>query len=122
MTWPFTALPVDGLGEWAIRSVTLKAPLLFVARFTVVFTALGASCAFVGSALFDQRADWFVAMGLGYQRLRGSVAWLRRHEHRIEQSGGALLVGVEVLFVSGAWRSFFIPLQRVFARLGWPPI
>lgn len=33
-----------------------------------------------------------------------------------------MMVGVGVLFVSGAWRSIFIPLQRSFARLGWPPI
>ncbi|MGH9032908.1 MAG: hypothetical protein ACRDZV_12340 [Acidimicrobiia bacterium] len=40
----------------------------------------------------------------------------------IERLGGVLLVGVGVLFVSGAWRSFFVPLQRTFSELGWPPI
>lgn len=64
----------------------------------------------------------FVLLALGFQRARGSLAWLRAHGRRIEQAGGGLLVGVGILFVSGAWRSFFIPLQRYFARYGWPPI
>jgi cytochrome c-type biogenesis protein len=64
----------------------------------------------------------FVAVALGFQRAKGSLAWLRRHGALIERLGGVLLVGVGVLFVSGAWRSVFIPLQRSFAELGWPPI
>lgn len=64
----------------------------------------------------------FVLLALGFQRARGSLAWLRDHGRRIEQAGGVLLVIVGVLFVSGAWRSFFLPLQRYFARYGWPPI
>lgn len=207
-----TALPVGELGNREARAVTLRASLLFVAGFTVVFTALGASFAFVGSALLanvpmivrvagvgiivmglgmlglfrmpwlyrewrparfagrgpkaalplgmafafgwvpcigpvlatilataasTQTAPWgaallalyslglgapFVALGLGFQRMRGSVAWLQRHGHRLERAGGLLLIGVGVLFASGAWRTFFIPLQRAFARMGWPPI
>ncbi|MBA3360657.1 MAG: sulfite exporter TauE/SafE family protein [Acidimicrobiia bacterium] len=208
-----TALPVSELGTREARAVTLRSSLLFVAGFTVVFTALGASFAYVGSVLLaniplivrvagvgiilmglgmigvirmpwlyrewrpgrlnrprgpwgafplgmafafgwvpcigpvlaailttaasTQTAPWgaallalyslglgipFVVLGLGFQRLRGSVDWLRRHARRLEQIGGALLVGIGVLFISGAWRTFFIPLQRAFARLGWPPI
>lgn len=208
-----SALPVSELGRREARAVTLRAALLFVAGFTVVFTALGASFALVGSALlrnvplivrisgvgliamgfammgllripwllrerrFDlarvptgprsafflgmafgfgwtpcigpvlatllaaaaatQTAAWgavllvfyslglgipFIALALGFQRARGSLDWLRRHGRGIEALGGAMMIGVGVLFVSGAWRSFFIPLQRTFARLGWPPI
>ncbi len=64
----------------------------------------------------------FIGLALGLERARGSLAWLRRHGQAIEVGGGMLLVGVGVLFVTGAWRSFFVPLQRVFAGLGWPPI
>lgn len=208
-----TALPTGELGTRQARAVTLRSSLLFVAGFTVVFTALGASFAFVGSALLanvplivriagvgivlmglgmlgvvrmpwlhrewrpamtqgwrgpkgafplgmafafgwvpcigpvlatilataasTQTAPWgavllalyslglgipFIALGLGFQRLRGSVEWMQRHARRIEQAAGVLLVGVGVLFVTGAWRAFFIPLQRAFAELGWPPI
>lgn len=208
-----SALPITDLSERQARAVTLRAALLFVAGFTVVFTALGVSFAFVGSALlrnvplivrlagilivvmglammgllripflyrerrFDlsrapagprgaffmgmafafgwapcigpvlatilaaaaatQTAAWgavllalyslglgvpFVALALGFHRARGSLEWLRRHGQAIERLGGAMLVAVGVLFISGAWRSFFIPLQRTFAQLGWPPI
>lgn len=64
----------------------------------------------------------FVLLALGFQRARSSLGWLQTHGRRIEQAGGLLLIGVGILFVSGAWRSFFIPLQRYFARYGWPPI
>jgi cytochrome c-type biogenesis protein len=208
-----SAIPVSDLGRLEARRVTLRAALLFVAGFTVVFTLLGVSFAFAGAVLlrqvplivrisggviivmglammgllripllhrerrFDmsripqgpggafalgmvfafgwvpcigpilatilataaaaQTAAWgavllvlyslglgvpFVALALGFQRARGSLEWLRRHGRGIEVAGGALLVGVGVLFISGAWRTFFIPLQRYFARWGWPPI
>lgn len=208
-----SALPVAELGRREARAVTLRASLLFVAGFTVVFSLLGVSAVLVGSALLrrlplivrvsgfgiilmglammgllrlprlqrERRFDlarvragprgaffmgvafafgwtpcigpilatilttaattggaaWgavllalyslglgipFIALGLGFQRARGSMAWLRRHGRTIEVLGGAALVGVGTLFVSGAWRSFFVPLQRTFAQLGWPPI
>ncbi|MGH9135652.1 MAG: cytochrome c biogenesis CcdA family protein [Acidimicrobiales bacterium] len=64
----------------------------------------------------------FIGLALGFQRAKGSLAWMRRHGRQVEVVGGLLLVGVGVLFISGAWRSFFLPLQRRFAELGWPPI
>ncbi len=64
----------------------------------------------------------FIALALGFQRARGSLQWLQRHGRAVERLGGGMLVGVGVLFVSGAWRSLFLPLQRWFAQFGWPPI
>ena len=64
----------------------------------------------------------FVALALGYSRARTSLAWLRRRGRAIEIAGGILLVGVGILFVTGEWKSLFIPLQSQFARLGWPPL
>jgi cytochrome c-type biogenesis protein len=64
----------------------------------------------------------FIALALGLNRARGSMAWLRRHGHHVEVVGGALLVGVGVLFVTGTWEAWFRPLQRIFARYGWPPV
>ena len=208
-----SALPVSELGRREARALTLRASLLFVAGFTLVFSVLGVSLALVGSALLQRlpvivrvsgvgiivmglammgllripllkrerrfdlaripngprgafflgsafafgwtpcigpilatiltaaaasgTAAWgavllvlyslglglpFIALGIGFQRARGSLAWLRRHARAIEVAGGAMLVAVGILFVSGAWRSFFLPLQRTFAELGWPPI
>ena len=64
----------------------------------------------------------FVLLALGFARAQRSLAWLRRNGRRIEIAGGALLVVVGVLFVSGRWASMFRPLQRWFADLGWPPV
>ena len=64
----------------------------------------------------------FVLLAVGFSRAQGSLSWLRRHGRRIELFGGALLVGVGVLFVTGRWQPMFRPLQRWFAEFGWPPI
>jgi len=208
-----TALPVPELGTAQARRTGLRASLLFVAGFTVVFTALGAGFALVGSLLlrnadtitriaglgiiamgaamigwlklpgfhrerrFDlgriargpgsafplgmafgfgwtpcigpilgtilaiagatQTAGWGAALlmlyslGLGipfvlaavwFQKSRSTLEWLRRNGRRIELAGGTMLIVVGVLFSTGIWQSIFIPLQRTFARLGWPPI
>ncbi len=63
----------------------------------------------------------FIGLALGFQRARRSMEWLRRNGRRIELVGGAMLVAVGLLFASGGWRTLFLPLQRDFARLGWPP-
>ena len=208
-----SALPVSQLGTQQARSVTLRASLLFVIGFTLVFTALGASFALVGSillrsapmivriagvgiialglaqiGLFDlpflqreRRVDlaripkgpasafplgmafafgwvpcigpvlatiltaagasetvgWgafllacysvglgipFVLLGVGFQRARGALDWMRRNGRRLEIVGGVMLVLVGVLFVTGAWARTFLPLQRSFASWGWPPV
>ena len=208
-----SGLPVSELGRVQARALTLRAALLFVAGFTLVFTVLGVAAGLLGSLvvrelplvmdiagagmivlglamagvlripwLYRERrfalhrlptgpkaafgvgmafaAGWtpcigpvlatilataaatrtaawgalllalfsvglglpFIGLALGLNRARGSLAWLRRHGRAIEVVGGLLLVGVGVLFVTGAWRSFFVPLQQEFARLGWPPV
>lgn len=118
-----SALPVSELGAPQARAVTLRATLLFVGGFTVVFTALGISSAVVGAVLIRSLPlITAVALALGFQRWRGSLEWLRRHGRGIEILGGSMLVVIGVLFVSGLWRSFFLPLQRYFAQFGWPPI
>ncbi len=64
----------------------------------------------------------FVLLALGFARATSSLAWLRRNGRRLEVAGGAMLVGVGVLFVSGQWQEMFRPLQTWFAEFGWPPI
>jgi cytochrome c-type biogenesis protein len=64
----------------------------------------------------------FIALALGLNGARGSLSWLRRHGRQIELVGGAFMVAVGILFVTGTWESWFRPLQRIFARYGWPPV
>ena len=208
-----SALPVSELGDRQARMVTLRAALLFVAGFTVVFTALGVIAQLLGSVflanggpvvrwfgvpiivlglstmgvlripflLREKRVDlarvprgtlwafpmgmafaagwapclgpvlatiyataavsgtavWgaillvlysaglgvpFVLLALGFNRAQRSLGWLRRNGRRIEVAGGALLVVVGLLFVSGRWQGYFQPMQRWFAEHGWPPV
>ena len=208
-----SALPVADLGDPEARRVTVRAAVLFVLGFTVIFTGLGLTASLLGSLLLahqsqlvaaagvlmivlglasagllrlpfllrERRIDlsrvprgpgfafplgmafaagwtpcigpvlgviltaaaakgslaWgalllalyslglgvpFVLLALGYRRATGSVDYLRRHGRRLEQLGGLLLVGVGVMFLTGRWQQLFRPLQRVFARWGWPPI
>jgi cytochrome c-type biogenesis protein len=64
----------------------------------------------------------FVLLGQGVGRAQWSFDWLRRNGRHVELVGGALLVAIGVLFVTGQWQRLFIPLQLRFVRLGWPPI
>lgn len=208
-----SGLPIGGLTTAGSRAVVLRASLLFVAGFTVAFTALGVSAGLLGAVLvrqlpmvtrvggvaiialgvasfgvvrmplldremrFDlsrirrgpssafvlglafaigwapcigpvlatvlataaatETAGWggallalyslglgvpFVLLALGMTRARGSLGWLRHRARLVERLGGVMLIAVGVLFVSGEWRRFFLPLQRTFARWGWPPV
>ncbi len=208
-----SALPVSELGDRQARMVTLRAALLFVAGFTVVFTALGVVAQLLGSVFLanggpvvrwfgvpiillglstmgilrlpflmrEKRLDlarvprgtvwafpmgmafaagwapclgpvlatiyataavsgtavWgavllvlysvglgvpFIALALGFNRAQRSMGWLRRNGRRIEVAGGAMLVAVGLLFVSGRWQGYFQPMQRWFAEHGWPPV
>jgi cytochrome c-type biogenesis protein len=64
----------------------------------------------------------FILLAVGFGRAQRSLAWLRRRGKLIETAGGAMLVAVGVLFLTGRWQTLFTPMQRWFARFGWPPI
>ena len=64
----------------------------------------------------------FVVMAIFFTQGRSRLSWLARHGRLIEHIGGVLLVAVGVLFVTGTWQTIFVPLQRSFAQLGWPPV
>jgi cytochrome c-type biogenesis protein len=52
-----------------------------------------------------------VALGLGW--VTGSVAWIKRHIRVINIIGGAMLILLGVLMVSGLWRLFITSIQGV---------
>lgn len=86
----------------ATGSLVQGASLLFV-------YALGLGIPFIGAALL-------------YRRATRSFGWLRRHGLAITRAGGAVLVVMGVLLVTGGWTALFAPVLRWYAKLGWPPI
>ena len=61
----------------------------------------------------------FLLLGLVSARAGRTVGILRRHAPAVERAGGALLVVVGVLLVTGMWQSLFTPLARLFVRNRW---
>ena len=84
-----SALPVSQLGEREARAVTLRAAVLFVAGFTLAFTALGVSVAFVGSVLLQRVPEIVRVSGIGIIILGLTMIGLVRipmlgREHRVD--------------------------------------
>jgi cytochrome c-type biogenesis protein len=48
----------------------------------------------------------FLAFGLGFRRLLGLFAWVRRHSAWVTRVGGALLVLVGLALLTGGWTEF----------------
>jgi len=57
----------------------------------------------------------FVVIALGASRAVRVLGWLRRHTRSIQLSGGALMVTVGVLLVTGLWASLLVQLQVAVA-------
>ena len=55
----------------------------------------------------------FLLVALGLSWVTGSIAWLKRHIRLINIIGGALLIVIGVLMVSGIWRILISDLQAV---------
>jgi cytochrome c-type biogenesis protein len=55
----------------------------------------------------------FVLAAVAYRRLLGTFAWVRRHQQWVTRLGGAMLVLVGVLLVTGWWD------RMVAQMLGW---
>ena len=64
----------------------------------------------------------FVLIAAGYSRAGRTMGFLKRHALKIERAGGALLILMGILLITGYWTRLFVPLIRLFSRSGWPPI
>jgi cytochrome c-type biogenesis protein len=53
----------------------------------------------------------FVVVGLLYRRALGTIGWLRRHSETVMRVGGALLVVIGILLVTGLWDDATIGLR-----------
>jgi cytochrome c-type biogenesis protein len=108
-----SALPVSELGERQARGVMLRAALLFVAGFTVVFTVLGVGATLAGSAFIRNRDTIVRVFGVVIVILGLSSAGVVRlpflqRERRIDM--GRVPKGA----------AFAFPLGMAFAA-GWAP-
>jgi cytochrome c-type biogenesis protein len=56
----------------------------------------------------------FIVAALATEWVTTASSWLRRHQRAIGRIGGALLIVIGVLEVTGAWQSFVIWLQTNF--------
>ncbi|MGM1029688.1 MAG: cytochrome c biogenesis CcdA family protein [Actinomycetota bacterium] len=56
-----------------------------------------------------------IALGLGWAG--GAVAWLRRHIRAVNVAGGAVLIAIGVLMVTGAWNAIMQSLQGWIASV-----
>jgi cytochrome c-type biogenesis protein len=54
----------------------------------------------------------FVLAALAWRRAMGAVKWVRRHQQWVTRSGGAMLVVVGVLLLTGAWTDAVQWLQQ----------
>jgi len=64
----------------------------------------------------------FLLLAAGYANAGRVFRWFRRHGRAVEVAGGAVLVVMGILMVTGQWLRLFTPLIRVFSRNRWPPI
>jgi cytochrome c-type biogenesis protein len=53
----------------------------------------------------------FIVVGLLFRRLLGAIGWVRRHSQTVMRIGGALLVAIGVLLVTGLWDDLTIGLR-----------
>ena len=62
----------------------------------------------------------FIVVGLLYRRLLGTVGWVRRHSQLVMRIGGAMLVIIGVLLVTGLWDDLTIGLRSWASDWGVP--
>lgn len=53
----------------------------------------------------------FLVAAVWFRRMMGAVAWVRRHQVHVMRLGGAMLVTVGILMLTGVWASMIAHLQ-----------
>jgi cytochrome c-type biogenesis protein len=53
----------------------------------------------------------FILLGLAYRRMLGAVRWVRRHQVWVTRIGGAMLVAVGLLLLTGWWELWVAELR-----------
>lgn len=117
----FTFLQRSFKPQWKVATGMAGAPLLGIV-FAIGWTpCLGPVLIAVNAIVFDNGDPWrggllalayclglgvpFLLVALGVSWFAGSVKWLKRHVRIINIVGGAVLVLIGVLMVTGIWRT-----------------
>jgi cytochrome c-type biogenesis protein len=53
----------------------------------------------------------FLVAGLAFRRSLGAIRWVRRHQAWVTRLGGAMLIAVGLLLVTGLWDQWVVDLQ-----------
>jgi cytochrome c-type biogenesis protein len=97
--------PCTGPTLAAITTMSYSGGSAWQGAVLALFYALGLGVPFV-----------LIALGLGWAS--GAVAFLRRHIRLINVVGGALLIAIGILMVSGLWNQWIIALAGVIPSFG----
>jgi cytochrome c-type biogenesis protein len=62
----------------------------------------------------------FVLIALGFNWMTGILGFLRRHVRAINIFGGALLITIGLLMVTGAWTAWMYQLQAIMGAIQLP--
>lgn len=101
------------------RGGVLMAPALGLVFGLGWVPCVGPTLAAVQTLAFNEGSAWrgaglsllyslglglpFIVIGLFFERSLGALQWMRKHRRRIQQFGGAMLVALGLLLITGLW-------------------
>lgn len=54
----------------------------------------------------------FIIAAVAYRRMLGAIKWVQRHHTTVNRVGGALMIGVGILLLTGLWQDLISQLQQ----------
>ncbi|MEQ4208057.1 cytochrome c biogenesis protein CcdA [Actinopolymorpha sp. B9G3] len=117
--WRVHGVPAVGLGAAPLLGVLFGlgwtpciGPTLGVVATLAVNEATAGRGALLMAAYAAGLGVPFVLVAVGFRRLLGGLSFVRRHHVWVTRAGGALLVVVGLLMVTGAWNGVIGPMRQ----------